>query len=844
MTVETTLTKKQYDGDDTTGPWAIPFPLPTANNVGAVLTSATGVDTMLTYGVDFTVAKYVDPTAIGGTATTTDAVPTGAKILFYLDVDLTQRVDLKNVGYTDVELIEAMSDKLTLICQQLSRDNDRAVKIAITSGEDPDDLIDQINQDVADAKEAAVKCDAAINNLFVRRNPVMTTEAGKQNYDLTYDVDAVSMNVEVFLGGVYQIPTIDFTVPSSKVIHLNEQPAAGLNLIVNTSLSYANPDLETEIQNILDDLSALATETNMGLAQYATDAQTIEGLLNQRSIHPAGLRAMRSTQALVEAGVDDTTWMTPLKTKLAIDALTEEPSKAVPAQTVINAPTGPLPEDWNVDWCDRFMTPLFSRTTQQDGYEWSELNGVYFAASTYTGYPVANMSDTNDSTNWASVSGSVTGGGTVCSSATWFGIEAPCDRSVVSFKIRSGDSGSTNPLHLPLTFDLYIDDVFVEAFTATTWASSSTQTFTLSTPTTGQKIEVRPTSVGMDGHVAIGKFNVLFDDVTASEIAIPAGVQLSYSEDGSTKITEETAVVLKTAISDINDTYCYPYAEIDADGVITSVGYSPFRPCVGQARKGYHDRKIGTAIGTMIDNGGLAGAFTGVVGTTTTSAALNASTDPAYCGKDYGQSVRCMGAVAYSPTNDAFVGTSAALCTVCLVGSDTDDPTTAVAVSDSVVFKGGASAQIATLACDAKYRYFWVKLDSNLAATKYLGELHLLVSDDYFNTNEHKHYDVDDNEIRRVYLGEVLMDTGEVSDAWLYQGGDSCVLPAYIGRDMPVSSSATTQAYCGRVTAVGENGVDWTPEGVTSYYEEGTGVVTSTDSSTSGKVRVAYKRGW
>jgi len=289
MTVETKITKKEYNGDDTTGPWAIPFPLPANTDVGAVLTDSLGTETMLTYGTDFTVTKYTAP-SVGGTATTANAVPVGSKILFYLKVDITQKVDFINVGFTDVELAEAMGDKLTLICQQLARDVDRAVKVDITSGDNPEDLIDQLHTDVLAAEQASAQAQQALNQLYTRWNPLFQTIDGQLDYPLEYAVDEDGWNALVILGGLVQNPGTDYKIVNNGyTLRFLSQPPVGQSCRVVTSLSFANPDLDLQIQNILAGLSALATETNTGLSQFATIQETLDGIRSDRAVSPANL---------------------------------------------------------------------------------------------------------------------------------------------------------------------------------------------------------------------------------------------------------------------------------------------------------------------------------------------------------------------------------------------------------------------------------------------------------------------------------------------------------------------------------------------------------------------------
>jgi uncharacterized FlaG/YvyC family protein len=75
------------------------------------------------------------------------------------EMDFEQDVDLQNNTAFLAEVLEGALDKLTLICQQLKVDTDRAVKLRIDSTRTPEEYAQEIF-DAADRSEAAAAASA------------------------------------------------------------------------------------------------------------------------------------------------------------------------------------------------------------------------------------------------------------------------------------------------------------------------------------------------------------------------------------------------------------------------------------------------------------------------------------------------------------------------------------------------------------------------------------------------------------------------------------------------------------------------------------------------------------
>ncbi|SIO35269.1 hypothetical protein [Halodesulfovibrio marinisediminis] len=149
MTILSQRTVHKYVGDGIQDTWPILFTFFEPEHVKAVKTSVDGVDAPLMYGTQYRV-EFLE----GGGGRCVAALAKDEKITLYLDVPLTQRTDLRNAGKLSAEVIERMSDKLTLALQQQREDLDRCVQVPITSSKTPKQLMQELTSSAAAAAGA------------------------------------------------------------------------------------------------------------------------------------------------------------------------------------------------------------------------------------------------------------------------------------------------------------------------------------------------------------------------------------------------------------------------------------------------------------------------------------------------------------------------------------------------------------------------------------------------------------------------------------------------------------------------------------------------------------------
>jgi hypothetical protein len=162
MAIASSVSKSgPYACNGVTTAFAIGFFCQAPTDVGVVRTDASGADTSLIYGTDYSVSLNSDQVASpGGTATLTAAPATGFQITLLRNVALTQGTSLPNQGGWYPKVVENALDKLTMGLQQLAEKVSRSVILGVTQT-DPTALINAINTNAALAAASATSATAS-----------------------------------------------------------------------------------------------------------------------------------------------------------------------------------------------------------------------------------------------------------------------------------------------------------------------------------------------------------------------------------------------------------------------------------------------------------------------------------------------------------------------------------------------------------------------------------------------------------------------------------------------------------------------------------------------------------
>jgi|GEM_PF-2894468 len=126
MTVSSSTNIVQYNGNGSTTAWPVPFRFFKNTDLVAVKRTVTDSTVTLTLNVDYSVAGANSPT--GGTLTTTHPLATGELLTIARILPLQQTTDLRNQGMYFAEVHEDVFDYLTMLIQQVSEGDARALK--------------------------------------------------------------------------------------------------------------------------------------------------------------------------------------------------------------------------------------------------------------------------------------------------------------------------------------------------------------------------------------------------------------------------------------------------------------------------------------------------------------------------------------------------------------------------------------------------------------------------------------------------------------------------------------------------------------------------------------------
>ena len=162
MTVASSLARSgPYICDGAQDTFPFNFPVLDPSHV-AVYTYTGNTESRISEG--FTVSL----TENGGNVTFETAPAKDTRIAILRDTPFDQQVDLQNNTAFYPELLESMSDKLTMLVQQLREELSRCVKLAVASGESPESIVamilgakDMALDSASTAASAAAACSSA-----------------------------------------------------------------------------------------------------------------------------------------------------------------------------------------------------------------------------------------------------------------------------------------------------------------------------------------------------------------------------------------------------------------------------------------------------------------------------------------------------------------------------------------------------------------------------------------------------------------------------------------------------------------------------------------------------------
>jgi len=145
MTLTSELTKVQYNGDDSTTAFTIPFVFYENEGIKAIILSAAGVETTQILDTDYTLSGG---NGIAGTLTMTTAPATGQTLTIKSDIDDTQDTSLPLGGALASTAIELRLDILTRLVQQKEEELSRTIKLTETTQNSDVQLSDAVTGEI------------------------------------------------------------------------------------------------------------------------------------------------------------------------------------------------------------------------------------------------------------------------------------------------------------------------------------------------------------------------------------------------------------------------------------------------------------------------------------------------------------------------------------------------------------------------------------------------------------------------------------------------------------------------------------------------------------------------
>lgn len=350
MTVQNTTVKDIYVGNGATTKFPITFQM--TDHPEYIKVYITGDDSVAVETENFSVdlgAKTVTYPANG------DPLPDSHKITIYRELPLYQLMNLVNQGPFFAENIELSFDDLTFICQQLNEKLNRTLSAGVD--------VNNFNNTFPVKAGMSFRINDAGDGLVLTEDPARVLPLAKDVLEQTKQVkdSAVNETTNIKNTAIEELTAIkDAAV--NETTEIKDEAVAAKNTAVEAAATAAEDAAQKTVENItaeIDSKVAAAEASKNAAAQSASnavasmaDAQTskeaAEASANSASSSAttateqadraqgiadsleglAGITGIATTEEAI-AGESDTKAMTPLKTKEAINAQTQNKADLV-----------------------------------------------------------------------------------------------------------------------------------------------------------------------------------------------------------------------------------------------------------------------------------------------------------------------------------------------------------------------------------------------------------------------------------------------------------------------------------------------------------------------------------
>lgn len=307
MSVNKTLRRTSIlTGNGSTKSFSFAYKVFENDDVAVIMAAADGTEDAISSGL-YTVSLNSDQeTNPGGTVTFTTAPASGSKFVIISDVDYLQLLVLTNRGAFYPELLNEEYDKVVIEIQQLLEAVDRCIKVPVTSGKDPETLMQELLNaadeaaasaaaaaaSAEDAEDAAAQVHAEIGTLVEHMDAIqiVADDLDGREYPNVLDYGDIDDPVDSLTDGSgNHIIKVSNALDDVHVVSENIDDITGLtatvaqagplNDAVQGAASAAAGSASTAIiaRNAADDAAGLAQSYAAAAAQSATDAETARG---------------------------------------------------------------------------------------------------------------------------------------------------------------------------------------------------------------------------------------------------------------------------------------------------------------------------------------------------------------------------------------------------------------------------------------------------------------------------------------------------------------------------------------------------------------------------------------
>ncbi|MCG9025066.1 hypothetical protein LH462_10435 [Laribacter hongkongensis] len=197
-------------GNGTAASFPFGFKVFEADDVKVVQADAGGVETTLTPGVDYSVTLNPEQeSAPGGSVVLNIPLPIGERLAITSSMANLQPITLTNQGGFYPEIINAGLDRLTILVQQIAEQIGRAIKVNISSSQDPAELVNSLfasaDQAASNAATAVTAANAAAGSAAAaadseRHASESAASAGQSATSAAADAASIHGSVEAAAG--------------------------------------------------------------------------------------------------------------------------------------------------------------------------------------------------------------------------------------------------------------------------------------------------------------------------------------------------------------------------------------------------------------------------------------------------------------------------------------------------------------------------------------------------------------------------------------------------------------------------------------------------------------------